>query len=48
MCGIVCALDLKQPSDYLRPYILEMLKKVGTEALTEWNSCGKMCYGLTD
>ena len=28
MCGIVCAFDLKQPSDILRPQILEMAKKV--------------------
>ncbi|CAM1361257.1 Asparagine synthetase B (glutamine-hydrolyzing) [Tenacibaculum litoreum] len=28
MCGIVCAFDLKQPSDKLRPQILEMAKKV--------------------
>ncbi len=28
MCGIVCAFDLKQPSETLRPQILEMSKKV--------------------
>jgi asparagine synthase (glutamine-hydrolysing) len=28
MCGIVCALDLKQDSDLLRPQVLEMSKKV--------------------
>ena len=28
MCGIVCALDLKQSSDLLRPQVLEMSKKV--------------------
>ena len=28
MCGIVCAFDLKQPSDVLRPQILEMSKKL--------------------
>ncbi|WGH75297.1 asparagine synthase B [Tenacibaculum tangerinum] len=28
MCGIVCAFDLKQPSDKLRPQILEMAKKI--------------------
>ena len=28
MCGIVCAFDLKQPSDLLRPQILEMSKKL--------------------
>lgn len=28
MCGIVCAFDLKQPSDKLRSQILEMAKKV--------------------
>ncbi|MBT8259259.1 MAG: asparagine synthase B [Bacteroidia bacterium] len=28
MCGIVCAFDLKQPSESLRPQILEMSKKV--------------------
>lgn len=28
MCGIVCAFDLKQPSDKLRPQLLEMAKKV--------------------
>ena len=28
MCGIVCAFDLKQSSDSLRPQLLEMSKKV--------------------
>lgn len=28
MCGIVCAFDLKQPSDKLRPQLLEMAKKI--------------------
>ena len=28
MCGIVCALDIKQPADVLRPQLLEMSKKV--------------------
>ena len=28
MCGIVCAFDLKQASDSLRPEILEMSKKI--------------------
>ena len=28
MCGIVCAFDLKQDSDLLRPQILEMAKKI--------------------
>lgn len=28
MCGIVCAFDLKQDSEYLRPQILEMSKKI--------------------
>ncbi|MCD8409764.1 asparagine synthase B [Tenacibaculum finnmarkense] len=28
MCGIVCAFDLKQPSDSLRPQVLEMAKKI--------------------
>ena len=28
MCGIVCAFDLKQPSDSLRSEILEMSKKI--------------------
>ena len=28
MCGIVCALDIKQPADELRPQILEMSKKI--------------------
>ena len=28
MCGIVCALDIKQPAEALRPQILEMSKKV--------------------
>mgnify|MGYP001267028443 FL=1 len=28
MCGIVCALDLKQDSDFLRSQVLEMSKKV--------------------
>lgn len=28
MCGIVCAFDLKQTSDILRPQVLEMAKKI--------------------
>ena len=28
MCGIVCAFDLKQKSDDLRPQILEMSKRI--------------------
>jgi asparagine synthase (glutamine-hydrolysing) len=42
MCGIVCALDLKQPSDYLRPRVLEMSKKVRHRG-PDWNGihCGK-------
>ena len=28
MCGIVCAFDLKQKSDFLRPQLLEMSKKI--------------------
>ena len=28
MCGIVCAIDIKQPAEALRPQILEMSKKV--------------------
>ena len=28
MCGIVCALDLKQKSEILRPLVLEMAKKI--------------------
>ena len=28
MCGIVCALDIKQPADELRPQLLEMSKKI--------------------
>ena len=28
MCGIVCAFDLKQKSEVLRPQILEMSKKI--------------------
>ena len=28
MCGIVCALDLKQSSNVLRSQVLEMSKKV--------------------
>jgi hypothetical protein len=33
MCGIVCALDLKQKADELRPQMLEMAKKSGTADL---------------
>ena len=42
MCGIVCALDLKQPSDYLRPQVLEMSKMVRHRG-PDWNGihCGK-------
>ena len=28
MCGIVCAFDLKETSDSLRPKVLEMSKKI--------------------
>ena len=28
MCGIVCAFDLKQKSEILRPLVLEMSKKI--------------------
>ena len=28
MCGIVCAFDLKQSSEKLRPELLEMSKKI--------------------
>ena len=28
MCGIVCAVDLKQPSSALRPQVLDMSKNV--------------------
>lgn len=28
MCGIVCAFNLKQPSDHLRPQVLQMVKKL--------------------
>lgn len=28
MCGIVCALDIKQPADELRPQLLEMSKRI--------------------
>ena len=28
MCGIVCAFDLKEKSDSLRPQVLEMAKKI--------------------
>jgi asparagine synthase (glutamine-hydrolysing) len=28
MCGIVCAFELKQPADELRPRLLEMSKKI--------------------
>jgi len=33
MCGIVCAFDIKQPSESLRPEILEMSKRLDTEVL---------------
>ena len=28
MCGIVCAFDIKQKSEVLRPQVLEMAKKI--------------------
>ena len=28
MCGILCAFNLKQPKDKLRPQVLEMSKKL--------------------
>ncbi len=42
MCGIVCALDLKQSSDYLRPQVLEMSKKIRHRG-PDWNGihCGE-------
>ena len=42
MCGIVCALDLKKPSDLLRSQVLEMSKKVRHRG-PDWNGihCGK-------
>ena len=42
MCGIVCALDLKQSSDMLRSQVLEMSKKVRHRG-PDWNGihCGK-------
>jgi len=42
MCGIVCALDLKQSPDLLRSQVLEMSKKVRHRG-PDWNGihCGK-------
>ena len=42
MCGIVCALDLKQSSDVLRSQVLEMSKKVRHRG-PDWNGihCGE-------
>ena len=42
MCGIVCALDIKQESDLLRPKVLEMSKKVRHRG-PDWSGihCGK-------
>ena len=42
MCGIVCALDIKQDSDLLRPKVLEMSKKVRHRG-PDWSGihCGK-------
>ena len=42
MCGIVCAIDLKQSSDLLRSQVLEMSKKVRHRG-PDWNGihCGK-------
>ena len=36
MCGIVCAFDLKQPSQQLRPQVLEMSRKVRHRG-PDWN-----------
>lgn len=36
MCGIVCAFDLKEPSEKLRPQLLEMSKKVRHRG-PDWN-----------
>lgn len=36
MCGIVCAFDLKQPSELLRPQLLEMSRKVRHRG-PDWN-----------
>ena len=45
MCGIVCALDIKQESDLLRPKVLEMSKKVRHRG-PDWSEfiAGKMFY----
>ena len=32
MCGIVCAFDLKEKTEVLRPQLLEMSKKIDIEA----------------
>ena len=42
MCGIVCALDIKQDSNLLRPKVLEMSKKVRHRG-PDWSGihCGK-------
>ena len=42
MCGIVCALDIKQESELLRPKVLEMSKKVRHRG-PDWSGihCGK-------
>ena len=36
MCGIVCAYELKQPADVLRPQLLEMSKKIRHRG-PDWN-----------
>ena len=36
MCGIVCAFDLKQPTEVLRPQLLEMSKKIRHRG-PDWN-----------
>jgi asparagine synthase (glutamine-hydrolysing) len=42
MCGIVCALDLKQSSDVLRSQVLEMSKKVRHRGPDwTWIHCGE-------
>lgn len=42
MCGIVCAFDLKQPAEELRPQLLEMSKKIRHRG-PDWNGiyCGE-------
>ena len=46
MCGIVCAFDLKQKPEDLRPQILEMAKKIRHRGPRAFGNC-RSCFRET-